>query len=294
MKKPFKMNNYAKFFLIVVLAMNCSTTEAQNIKTFAQPESINSDGKFFYVTNIGPNPDPLAYDQDGFVSKVDKTGKIIVKSMTSEKLNAPKGTAVIGSTLYIADLERIIGIDLSTGKKKREISLTSYNTSFANDLGVKDSNTLFVSATDTGEILELDLKTGNAHVIARLKGVNGIFYDQTKKRLYACSFIFEDPEGGEIGMVKWIKGKPVYQRIGNFKGAFDGIGLLNQNTLLVSNWKTLDHSAGAIEKINLDKNTSQELGLPLMYGPADFFIDRRQKRIMIPIVMENRLHIEKY
>lgn len=266
----------------------------QEIRAFAHPESVNSDGKYFYVTNIGPNADPGAADGDGYISKVDQDGRIIVKSITDEKLNAPKGTAVIHNILYTADLERIVGIDLATGKKVKEISLAAYHTAFTNDLSVKNNTTLFVSATDAGVIFEVNLKTGKVIQTAKLKGVNGIFYDQKTKQLFACSFIFENPNAGQIGVVKWKNNKALYERIGSFTGAFDGLWLLDQKTLLVSNWSSLDHPAGCIEKINLKNNTSKKLDLPLMHGPADFFVNSRKKRLIIPIVLEGRLLIAKY
>ncbi|RKR05542.1 hypothetical protein C8C83_4895 [Flavobacterium sp. 90] len=283
-----------KFFLIVAFTILSAGIKAQTIKDFAQPESINSDGKYFYITNIGTNPDPAAADGDGYISKVDCNGKIIVKSITTEKLNAPKGTAVLNNILYTADLERIVGIDLRTGKKVKEISLAKYHTVFTNDLTVKNSTTLFVSATDTGAIFEVNLKTGRATEIVNLKGVNGIFYDTKKNQLFVCSFIFENPNAGQIGVVKWKKNKAVYERIGNFSGAFDGLWLLDENTLLVSNWAALDHAAGFLEKINLKKNTAVKLELPLVYGPADFFVDVKQKSIIIPIVLEGKIVIAKY
>lgn len=283
-----------KLLLITGCLILCVQSKAQNYKPFAQPESVNYDGRSFYVTNIGANPDPGAADGDGFITKVDRNGKVVLESITDEKLNAPKGTAVINNILYVADLERIVAIDLKTGKKVKEISLAQYNTRFTNDITVKNNHTLFVSATDTGSILEVNLNTGKTFEAAKLKGVNGIFYDKKSNILYACSFIFEDPQAGQIQEIKWVKGKAVYNRVGNFKGAFDGIWLLDQNTLLVSNWAALDHPAGYVEKIDLKSKTSKKMDLPLMHGPADFYVDMPHKQIFIPVVMEGKLIITTY
>jgi hypothetical protein len=264
---------------------------AQDGNGLAHPESLNSDGHFLYATNIGKAMDPASKDGDGFISKLTLDGKMITRSITTEKLNAPKGTAIIKGILYVADLDRIVGIELATGKKVAEISLASANTTFSNDLAVKDDHTLFVSLTDAGKILEVDIKTGNITEIASLKGANGIFYDKAAKRLYTCNFLFDNVQGGEIGMITWQQGKPVYERIGDIHGAFDGLEMPDSHTLLVSDWGALDHPAGFLEKIDLNSKTATRLDWPVIAGPADFHLDIQHKRVYIPVMTESKVQI---
>ena len=106
-------------------------TNAQTLTGFSYPESIISDGKYLYVTNIGEGANPAAADSNGYVSKLTLDGKIIAKKWTNEKLNAPKGTAIIKDILYVADLNRIVCISVNTGKKVKEIKLDRYGASFA-------------------------------------------------------------------------------------------------------------------------------------------------------------------
>ncbi|MBF4472565.1 hypothetical protein [Flavobacterium sp. HJJ] len=72
-----------KFLLIAACTLFSMYSKAQDSKPFAQPESVNSDEKYLYVTNIGVNPDPGAADGDGFISKADRNGKVILKSITN-------------------------------------------------------------------------------------------------------------------------------------------------------------------------------------------------------------------
>ena len=267
------------------------TAMAQDAE-LANPESINSDGQFFYVTNIGKALAPAEKDGDGFISKVGTDGKIITASITTEKLNAPKGTAIIKGVLYVTDIDRIVGIDLASGKKVAEVSLASANTSFANDLSVKDDNTLFVSATDVGKVFEVNLKTGQVQLIADVKGANGLWYDKATNRLYTCSFSFENMQGGEIGVISWKDKKPVYETIGNIHGAFDGLALIDKNTLIVSDWGAMDHPAGFVEKIDLTTKTATKLDWPVFSGPADFYLDAKQKRLIIPELVAGKVAIK--
>lgn len=279
-----------KYFVAISLTLfSFIECFGQKASILASPESVNSDGNYLYITNIGASGNPASHDGDGFISKFSMTGQMVKRSITSEKLNGPKGTAIINGVLYVADLERIVGIDLVSNKKVREINLSGYGTAFTNDLAVKNEHTLFVSATDIGKIFIVDIETGKARIIADLKGANGIWYNKSNDRLYGCGFVANDMKGGEIIEVTWVGGKPISKRIGKFAGAFDGLALQDSNTLLVSDWVSTNHAAGYIEKIDLVTKKPVKLNLPLIYGPADFYLNLKAKRLVIPAVMENRL-----
>lgn len=264
---------------------------AQDTERLAHPESLISDGHFLYATNVGQKLDPAGKDGDGFISKLTLDGKIVTHNITSETLNAPKGTGIINGILYVTDVDRVVGIDLASGKKTKEISLSAYNTSFANDLAVKDDHTIFVSLTDAGKVLELNIATGQVIAVADVKGANGLCYDKAGKRLYTCSFFFNNIQGGELGMISWQHQKPVYEKIGDVHGGFDGLAMLDDHTLLVSNWAALDHPAGIVEKVDLRSKKATKLDLPVIAGPADFYLDAKKKRLFIPVMLESKVQI---
>jgi len=280
-------------FTLLTGAMFAVSAMAQEGIGLAHPESVNSDGKFLYATNIGKALEPAAKDGDGFISKLSLDGKMITPSITTEKLNAPKGTAIIKGVLYVADIDRIVGIDLASGKKVAEVSLADTKASFLNDLTVKDDNTLFVSATDVGKVFEVNLKTSQVTPIADVKGANGICYDKATKRLYTCSFDFQDMKGGEIGVITWKEQKPVYEKVGDIAGAFDGLALLDNHTLVVSDWGAVDHAAGIVEKIDLNTKTATKFDWPVINGPADFYLDVKTKRLFIPELVAGNIVIKQ-
>ncbi len=269
------------------------TAIAQESTGLAHPESLISDGRFLYATNIGKTFAPAEKDGDGFISKLSLDGKMLTPSITAEKLNGPKGTALIKGVLYVADIDRIIGIDLMSGKKVAEVSLTGTGTSFANDLTVRDDHTLFVSTTDIGKIFEVNLNTGQVQPVADVKGANGIYYNKATHHLYTCSFIFDDMQSGEIGVITWQQKKPVYERIGNVHGAFDGLALLDNHTLIVSDWGAIDHPAGFVEKIDLDTKMATKFDWPVMNGPADFYYDPKGRRLFIPELVAGNIVIKQ-
>ncbi|HEY1164214.1 MAG TPA: hypothetical protein VGE90_03585 [Chitinophaga sp.] len=277
--------------LLLAAAVWTLHASAQDHPTLAHPESLNSDGHFLYATNIGKTGDPAARDGDGFISKLSLDGKMITPSITGEVLNAPKGTAIIKGTLYVADLDRIVGIDLASGKKTAEVDLSDYHTNFANDLTVKDDHTLFVSLMDVGKILEVNLSNGKTTPVIDLKGANGLHYDKATKHLYACNFLFENIAGGEIGVVSWQGEKPVYEKIGDIHGGFDGLEQLDEHTLVVSDWVAMGSAAGIVEKIDLRSKTATKIAMPLIAGPADFYLDAKKKRLFIPVMLDSKVLI---
>ncbi len=79
---------------------------------FATPESVEyyAAEDVYLVTNI--NGSPLEADGNGFISKLSPDGKFIdLKWIDGTKqgirLNAPKGAAINGNILYVADLDEV-------------------------------------------------------------------------------------------------------------------------------------------------------------------------------------------
>ena len=265
---------------------------AQDSNGLANPESVISDGKYLYVTNIG-NGGPTAKDGDGYIAKLSPDGKLISTTFFEGKLNAPKGTAIIQGALYVADIDQVVGFNLKTGKRIGEVNMAGSGSSFLNDLTVKDDHTLFASATDIGKILEVNVKDGSNKVLIDVKGANGVYYDKAKQRLYSCSFSFADLKGGEVGVISWKNNNPLYEKIGDLQGAFDGLALIDDHTLVVSDWGALDKPAGFVETIDLNTKQATKLNWPMMAGPADFYFDAKGKQLVIPAMVESKVLFKK-
>ena len=286
-----QMKPLISFLTGMVLVIN---TMAQDSSVLAHPESVISDGKFLYVTNIGKALDPAAKDGDGFISKLSLDGKVLEAKLNTSKLNAPKGTAIIRGMLYVADIDRIIGIEMATGKQLAEINLNpATGSNFVNDLTKKDDFTLFASCTDVGKVVEVNIRTGNVQIVANVKGANGITYDKATNQLYTCSFDFQNMQGGELGVITWKNSNPGYDKLGDVHGAFDGLALLDDHTLIVSDWGAMDHPAGFVEKVDLKTKQATKLDWPVIAGPADFYLNVGEKKLYIPALVEGKLVIQQ-
>ncbi|MFB0908073.1 MAG: gluconolaconase, partial [Spirosomataceae bacterium] len=100
--------------------------------TLLTPESVLYDAAndFYYVSCINGVP-PDAKDGDGYIAKMDANGKIITDKWATG-MNAPKGMALVGNTLYVADISKIVMIDVATGKISGEKEIEE--AAFLNDM----------------------------------------------------------------------------------------------------------------------------------------------------------------
>ncbi len=105
-----------KIIITLLLLFNfINITIAQSIVNgFTLPEGITSNGSRFFVSNQGK--DPLSKDGDGFITETDGHGLIIKARFQKGTLNTPKGLAIIGDVLYVADLDRVVGFNINNAK----------------------------------------------------------------------------------------------------------------------------------------------------------------------------------
>ena len=194
----------AQLLFAAVLLLASSGVHAQStqfLDAFAHPESVVIDAGTgtAYVSNIGTDLAPMAKDGDGFISKVTPDG--IIESLrflprdSTEALHAPKGMAILAGTLYVADVDRIVGFDLSTRAQVFAVDLSGFGTQFLNDLAVFDGRTLLASATDIGTVFRVPVgDPPEATVLVEgIEGVNGVHVDSDNV-LYTVSF------GGDGGL----------------------------------------------------------------------------------------------
>lgn len=164
-----------------LLAAPCLAGEAAtpvSVGGFASPESVLLVGDHAYVSNIGPVLDPLAKDGDGFISLLAADGTVLARHALpadGTRLDAPKGMARIGGTLYVADIDRVVGFDLASGARLSVAELPGGDPSLANDLAAEPGGTLLVSDTLRNALYRLDPETGIWTLLTDgLPGANGI------------------------------------------------------------------------------------------------------------------------
>jgi len=247
------------------------------------PESVIVHGNFIYVTNLGKDTGPIEKDGDGTIVKLDRSGKVLDAAFNKSPLNAPKGTAIVGNTLYVADIDRIVGFDLSSGKRTDVIDFTAMNAKLLNDIAVKGDSVLFVSDTNQGKIYRVSLGTPRrmkALDIPTLKPPNGVAYDSKTNTLYVGCIEFSSSSTSELGKITWKGRHPTYSRLIELKDIYDGLVLTDDHTLILSTW-----TSWALEDANLirvDLRTLTHTVLSQHTIAADITYDQAGKRLLLP------------
>lgn len=274
---------------IILILLCCSVftlfAQTKTITTGLQhPESIISDGKFFYASNIGGALSPMTKDGDGSIYKLSLDGKLIEQHFNKGILNAPKGTAIVNGVLYVADIDRVVGVDIRTGEQVKEIDLAAFGTSFLNDVTVKDETTLFVGSIDVSKIFVITLSNpASIEVldVPEIKSPNGLYYNKPTNQLFFVELVRNDLLQGRIGVIDWDKDNhPRMTYLSDQKGNFDGLQMIDQNTLLVSDWYNFKEQKCRLIKVDI----AQKKATPFLddVDAADILYDQQHKRFIIP------------
>ncbi|NQZ54498.1 MAG: SMP-30/gluconolactonase/LRE family protein [Piscirickettsiaceae bacterium] len=116
---------------------------------FEQPESVVYDSKrqLLYVSNVNGNPNDV--DGNGYISQLSLDGDVIELHWL-EGLNAPKGMILVGDTLYVADINELIEIDIKNNKINQRY--LAPNAKFLNDVTADSAGNVYVSDMLTNTI----------------------------------------------------------------------------------------------------------------------------------------------
>lgn len=135
------------------------------------PESVIYDRKrdILYVTNL--NMEPRMKDANGFISKIDRNGNII-QLRWIEGLSSPKGMAIVGDTLYAADVDEIVAMDINKGEIITKIAIEGAR--MLNDITSDNEGNIYFSDTDANRIHKLSGGKAEEWFAEGLLGPNGL------------------------------------------------------------------------------------------------------------------------
>ncbi len=257
------------------------------IEGFSSPESTIVNKSDLYVSNVGKELKPTLKDGDGFISKLDVNGKIKELHFI-DGLDAPKGMGIVGNTLFVADINTLRGFDLST--KKEIFNVVFEGVNFLNDITVKDSNTLFIGASDTSAIYEVNISNKSYKKLMDFTVANGLFYEDGI--LYAAQLgsTTQNMFDGKGKLYKIdLKDNNKLTQLGTFEGVLDGVTKVG-NKVYVSDWGNAKKT-GIIRVYDLKTKKESVLEAELFMGAADFWIDEKSKKIFMPQMIGSKVTI---
>src|SRR3954463_5561759 len=80
------------------------------------PESVYFDAVSGFVFSSQIGGDAAARDGNGRIVKLTVDGKVVDTKWAQATLNAPKGMRAFRGTLYVCDIDEVIGFDIASGR----------------------------------------------------------------------------------------------------------------------------------------------------------------------------------
>ena len=272
------------------------------VKGFASPESVAWDGTYYYVSNVGKELKPYAKDGDGFISRMDAKGANLQLDFIS-KLNAPKGLMAVGNTLYVCDIDTLLGFDIATRKKTLEISFAKDRVQLLNDVCAAEEGKLLVSATDKNKIYLIDL-AGKTSVEVKFDKApiapNGLAYTNRfgQPSLFVAGWGTDNLPNGVIFpytldqslLSATRQHQPEAMKSGHLDGVAFAFPAGYKVVFLYSNWVDFK-LAGKLCCFYSARRPIQSLPIPKgpVAGPADFLYVAETSMIALPCMMEGRI-----
>jgi len=254
---------------------------------FSNPESVVYDSQLnhLYVSNVNGGPNDK--DGNGFISIVSMDGRIINEKWMIG-LNAPKGLAQHGRTLYVADIDELVAIDIDHGRIINRYRVS--DAKFLNDVAAADNGDIYVSDMMLNRIHKL---SGNDFSIwlesNELDNPNGLHFTEDDL-IVGCWGKMTDGFATEVaGHLKRISLKTKnISSIGDGSpvGNLDGVEGNDEIGFYVTDWLN-----GGFFHINVKGSVTKLL--EFNQGSADhaFLIDKGL--IFIPQMVENKLFAYK-
>jgi hypothetical protein len=242
----------------------------------------SSSGKEYFISSV--NGDLEAADNNGFITKLDASGKIVnfkfIQGGTDGiTLNAPKGMASVDQTLYVADLDQLRAFDMVNGKaivsipvgasgRQAPVSLT--------DVAYDGAGLLYCSDQHANRIYRVELASKKVTLLVADPALAG------------PAGLAVHPKSGELIAVSWDKGKifaitpegAVSEIFSNgfFSGRFSnlrGVDFDRWGNMYVS-----DFTTGKVWRMTRDKRF--QVIAEYLPSPGDLGIDRTNNLILVP------------
>lgn len=260
----------------------------------ATPESVlwDADRGLWYVSNI--NGSPVAKDDNGYIVRLTADGAMMdslpyINGADADiVLHAPKGMALVGDTLWVADIDAVRGFNVVTGNVVTNLELGAQGATFLNDVAAGANGALYITdsglgfdaagnVSHPGRSRVFVLEGRNAREAVALpaqSAANGIAWDAAREAWLIVGF-------NSTNVFAWVPGTDSVTVLGSGPGGGDGLVILRDGRALYSSWA--DSSLTAFEN---GISTKLRGGLP---GPADIGYDPARRLVGVPLFQSDRV-----
>ncbi|CAA7616738.1 conserved exported hypothetical protein [Magnetospirillum sp. LM-5] len=278
--------------LAVALTLSITAHAAEPAKLweatgFQLPESVLFDAakNVLYVSNI--NADPVAKDGNGYISKLSVEGKLVTEKWVTG-LDAPKGMALAKGRLYVSDIDRLVVIDVQTGKITKTYGAPGAK--FLNDIAVDADGAVYVSDMMDSAVWRLKgTKFEKWLADPQLENPNGLRIDNGRLVVAAWGPMtgdgFATSKPGPLKAVSLADRmvRDISPPIGNL----DGLEPDGKGGWLVSDWMK-----GGV--FSLDRKGTPTKILTLTQGSADIGYVPDLKLLLVPMMLDGKVVAYRY
>ena len=186
----------------------------------AAPESAyyHQQSNSVFVSNI--NGQVLEKDGNGYLTRIAMGGKVLAEKWATG-LNAPKGIRSVGMTIWVADIDEVVGFELTKEGARLVSRVRVDGAQFLNDLATSADGAIYVSDSSQSRIYMV--KDGRSSVFVEGADVgdqpNGLLVDGDRLVL---GTIGKAPAGGRL-LAFDLKTKQRTQLTTENVGGIDGI-----------------------------------------------------------------------
>ncbi|HEX8362856.1 MAG TPA: SMP-30/gluconolactonase/LRE family protein [Longimicrobium sp.] len=290
---------------LCTVALACSSADAAPeagrarklhvVQGLGFPESVRYDPEqdVYFVSNmVGPGSDK---DGNGYIVRIPAgelgPATIFVQGgRGGAVLDAPKGMALQGDTLWVTDIDVLRGFHRHTGAPLAVLDLRPQGAVLLNDVAAGPDG---LRVTDTGIAMtrkgvlyrggDKIFAVGPGRAVTRmaqgkeLRRPNGITWDPEGRRWIVVSF---HPFRSEVYTVGADGRRTV---LASGLGKFDGVERLADGRLLVTAWS--DSSLHVFDGKRGGRVIRD------LWQPADLGVDTRRGRVAIPLVLQGRMEV---
>jgi DNA-binding beta-propeller fold protein YncE len=258
---------------------------AFTLSRFESPDSFVADpedGTYYVSNSTGTAEEP---DGGGYISKINALGTIVVQKFIGGKpkaplLDAPKGLAVVGRTLYVADIATVKGFDKKTRRLTVRVDLSTLGARLLSGLASDGAGHLYVSDPLSNRIFKIDLDKKSVVSVyadnARLANPTGLMVNPKTKHIMVAA--------GQTGQLLEIDSSGKLHALKRGLTALKGLDYDTQGNVYVSNIEK-----GEIYKIPNFGRGPLSTYVGDLTTPANISFDRRRGDLLIPSVQGNTI-----
>jgi hypothetical protein len=239
------------------------------------PESscYNAAGHIIYVSNIVGMHN--IKDGSGYISRLNEKGEILTREWVSG-LNAPKGICCMKKKLFVTDIDRVVEIDLKTGKIVK--TYQNHLSKSLNDVTVSADNRVYVSDSNGNCVFRIGNDSLEVFLQSdQLVKMNGI--------LAVGNLLYMGSNGNFISIDQRTKAISI---LAENVGYLDGIVMVDKNRFITSDFR------GKVQLIEPGKGVEELMNTTeLMINAADLGYIPSQKLLLVPTFNDNKLNAYK-